>query len=155
MAINANIRINIIDTICSCISKKYRLAKEDKQRATQRRRKEERHAQYEASIEVARQKNREKMREIMSECPGDDYLLWIKLTGGTTGNYERLQEIISEQAECILSEDAPWSYTRGTGLICINPAKFDRNPDAIAKILWEPNRFLKGDTITKWWYRKV
>lgn len=145
MAINANVR-NIFDNIHCFFSKKYRLAKAEK----------ERKMRYEASIEATRQENLVKIRKIMAECPADANLLWIKFDCGSTGTEETRQKIISEQIACISRENAPWAYTRGSGLMCINIAKIGKTPESIAKILWEPNRFLRGAKVTQdYWFGKV
>jgi len=94
------------------------------------------------------------MYTILDECPGDGFLLFVQFDRGNATKETR-QEIIKEQKYSIMVNDAPWCYTRGSGVLCINPAKFGNDPESIANIMWKPNRFLEGATISEWWYEKA
>ena len=143
----------IVDNFFCRISRKYRDAKEAKRREEKRLKEEASRKEWEKTVEHARQENRLMMDDIMKENPSGK-LLWIKFQGGTTGTGDQFRESLKEQKEYIRKHDAPWCYTRGTGLVCINPDKFGNSPESIAKILWEPSRFLEGQTISKWWFEE-
>ena len=140
-----NIRTNsVMDKILRKISPKYREDQLRKEAAMLRQ-------EWNARVEHAQKENLAMMETIMKEKPAGETLLWIKFQGGTTGTGEQFRENCKEQKEYMLRHNTPWCYTRGTGLICVDPSKF-KGPEDIAKILWEPSRFLKGGTIKMWWF---